>query len=218
MDSYYPVFLSLKGKPCVVIGGGEVAERKVRSLLESGASVSLISPKSSPVILEMVGRGEMQWNPRQYADGDLKGAFLAIAATDRREVNEAIAEEATREGMLLNVVDVPHLCTFIAPAVVKRGEVSVAISTGGASPALARKIKESLKDADALEYAHLAGILSSARTELKRQGIQVHPDRWQRCINQELVAIVKDGRTEEALDRLMSALTQSSTIRARAPS
>ena len=218
MDSYYPVFLNLKGKPCVVIGGGEVAERKVRGLLECGASVSLFSPESSPAIMEMADRGELRWNPREYTDGDLKGAFLAIAATDQRAVNEAIAEEASREVVVLNVVDVPQLCTFIAPAVVKRGEVSVAISTGGASPALARKIKESLNDSDTLEYAHLAGILSSARTEIKRRGIEVHPDRWQKCINQELVDMVKDGNSEEALDRLMSALTEGSKELARAPS
>ena len=93
-----------------------------------------------------------------------------------------------REKVILNVVDNTPLCVFIAPAVVRRGEVTVALSTGGTSPALARKIKESIEVSEELEYAHLAGILASARKELKRRGVEVHPDRWQECINGELVA------------------------------
>ena len=150
--------------------------------------------------------------------------FLAIAGTDQRIVNSTVAMEAARERVILNVVDdrgcgegmrAPQ-CTFIAPAVVRRGKVIVAVSTGGASPALARKLKESLEASEALEYAHLAEtILSSARKVLKQRRVEVHPDRWQECITGELVSLVKAGRSEEALDQLLSSLTKRRPLRAR---
>ena len=216
MPPYYPVYLDLDGRPCVIIGGGEVASRKVRGLLECRASLTVISPSVTPDIRERAETGELQWSAREYVEGDLKGAFLAIAATDRRPVNEAIADEAARNNVILNVVDDPSLCTFIAPAVVRQGEVTVALSTGGASPALARKLRESLEASDALQYADLAGVLSSARKELRRCGAQVHPDRWQDCITLELVDLVRDGRSEEALERLMSNLLEGAEHGAKA--
>ena len=206
MARYYPVFLQLEARPCLIVGGGEVAERKMEGLLECNATVTVISPTATEGIRDRALRGELQWWAREYAQGDLKGVFLAIAATDHRTVNESIAQEAAREGVILNVVDVPKLCTFIAPAVVRRGEVTVALSTGGASPALARKIRESLEQNGALEYAYLAEILASARKELKRRGAEVHPDRWQRYITDDLVALVKAGRSEEAHEQLLGAL------------
>ena len=209
MAPYYPVFLELEGKPCTVIGGGEVAERKIQNLLECHARVTVVSPEATPSIREWASRGELQWRDRQYQPGDLKEAILAIAATDQEAVNQGVADEAAREGVILNVVDKPALCSFIAPAVVRRGEVMVAISTGGASPALARKLRESLEGSDALEYANLAGILSSARKELKRRRVEVHPDRWQECITSELVALVKDGKSQQALDQLIANLAKS---------
>ena len=210
MAPYYPVFLDLEGKPCIVIGGGDVAERKIQNLLECHARVTVASPVATPSIREWAGRGELQWKAREYLEGDLKGAMLAIAATDQERVNEAVADEAAREGVILNVVDKPGLCTFIAPSIVRRGEVTVAVSTGGSSPALARKIREVLERSEVLEYAHLAGVLSSARKELKRRRVEVHPDRWQECINGDLVALVKDGKSQQALDQLISKLTETS--------
>ena len=215
MASYYPVFLDLKGKLCVVIGGGEIAERKIQGLLECDAKITVISPRVTPAIQERANRGEVQWNARDYAKGDLKETFLAIAATDQAGVNKTIADEATREKVILNVVDNAPLCTFIAPSVVRRGEVTVAVSTGGASPALARKLRESLETSETLEYAHLSGILSTARKELKRRGIEVHPDRWQDSINENLVALVKSGRSQQALERLVSGLADGKQERTK---
>ena len=210
MPPYYPAFLDLEGRSCVIIGGGEVAERKIQSLLECHARVTVVSPSATAGIRDMASRGELQWRDREYVEGDLKGAFLAIAATDDQGVNEDIVDEAFREGVVLNVVDNPSLCSFIAPSVVRRGEVTVAFSTGGASPALARKLRESLELSETLEYAHLAGILSSARTELKRLGVVVHRDRWQECISGDLVALVKSGESQQAFDRLMGKLLDGS--------
>jgi precorrin-2 dehydrogenase/sirohydrochlorin ferrochelatase len=217
MAPYYPVFLDLKGKPCVIIGGGEVAERKIQYLLECQATLTIISPEVTPGIKAKADSGEIRWLERKYIEGDLDGVVLAIAATDQRAVNIAIAEEASKKGVVLNVVDDAALCTFIAPAVVRQGEVTVALSTGGASPALARKLRESLEGNEVLEYAHLTGILSSARKELKRRRVTVHPDRWQECISSELVSMVKAGQEEQALRKLMADLLEGTQHEARTP-
>ena len=203
MSAYYPVFLDLNGRSCVIIGGGEVAERKIKGLRECHARVTVISPEVTLGIEEMAGRDELEWIPREYVEGDLRGAFLAIAG------------EAETESVILNVVDNAPLCTFIAPSVLKRGEVTIAISTGGASPALARKLRESLEHSEVLGYASLAGVLSSARKEIKRRGIHVHPDRWQECISTDLVALVEAGRPQDALDMLLAMLVGDSQERAR---
>lgn len=206
MPPYYPIYLDLTGKRCVVIGGGEVAERKVQGLTESDANVTVISPEATEYIRRSSEAGSLAWEPREYREGDLTGAFLAIAATDRGSVNEAIAAEATKEKVVLNVVDDPPLCTFIAPSVVRRGVVTLAVSTGGASPALARKLRESLEDNEVLDYADLAGVLSSARKELKRRRVEVHPDRWQESIDRELVTLVRADGFERALEVLLERL------------
>ena len=210
MARYYPVFLDLKGRLCVVIGGGEVAERKVQTLLESGAVVTIISPQVTPRIRTLADGGELQLQPREYADGDLAGVFLAIAATDQAHVNRAIVVEAAREKVVLNVVDEPSLCTFIAPSIVNRGEVTVAISTSGTSPALARKLRESLEKSDLLDYSELVGTLSSARKEIRRLGRDVHQDKWQESISNDLLDLVRAGKSRQALDVLLGRLLNGS--------
>lgn len=206
MAPYYPVFLDLRGRVCVVIGGGEVAERKLQNLSECGAEVTVVSPVVTPGIRALAESGKLRWESREYTEGDLKGVFLAIAATDVASVNRAVAEEAAEEKVVLNVVDKPDLCTFIAPAIVRRGEVTVALSTSGTSPALARKLRESLEGSDLLQYADLAGTLSQARKKIKQLGVQVHPDRWQECISADLVDLVRLGESQQALDMLMGRL------------
>lgn len=205
-NQYYPVYLDLRGKRCVVIGGGEIGERKVEGLLDGSAEVTLISPDITPRLHELAQAGLIEWHARQYQQGDLEGAFLAIAATDARAVNQAIAAEAEREKVVLNVVDDAPLCTFIAPSIVRRGEVTLAISTGGSSPALARKLKETIQDSDLLRYADLVGVLSKARILVKQRGIAVDVDRWQEGITENLIDLVDAGKSEEALDALMSFL------------
>ena len=205
-NQYYPVYLDLRGKLCVVIGGGEIGERKVEGLVESSAEVTLISPDVTQRLQELAQAGRIAWHSRRYRQGDLKGAFLAIAATDVRDVNQAIAAEAQEEKVVLNVVDDAPLCSFIAPSIVKRGDVTLAISTGGSSPALARKLKDSIQDSDLLRYADLADVLSKARSLVKQQRMVVDADRWQEGITERLIDMVNSGRSEEALDELMSFL------------
>ena len=218
MPFYYPVYLDLRRRRCVIFGGGEVAERKIQNLLECQAEVIIISPTVTPGILERLERGELRWESRKYIEGDLTGIFLAIAATDQRAVNAAIADEAASEKVILNVVDDAPLCTFIAPSIVRRGDVTVALSTAGTSPALARKLRESLERSDILEYADLSGVLSSARRELKRMALDVPPDRWQECINGDLLTLVKAGKEKQALHELMRMLLKDEDDDTQLPS
>lgn len=208
MSAYYPVFLDVRNRTCVVIGGGNVGEEKARKLLECEARVVVISPEVNAAVRELAEAGKVTWLPRAYQPGDLEGAFLAIAATDSNQVNRQIAAEAEQRNVLLNVVDVTHLCTFIAPAVARRGDVTIAVSTSGASPALARKFREELSRSRILEYADLAPLLADVRKELRRMGVRVDTDHWQKCITQELLDMVQAGRYEDARKALMSDLLE----------
>ena len=208
MPSYYPAFIDVRGRTCVVIGGGGFAEEKVHKLRECGARVQVVSPDITEGIRALVDGENVAWLPRKFESGDLGGAFIAVAATGDDDANEMISKEARERNVLLNVVDVTHLCTFIAPAVARRGDVTIAVSTGGASPALARKFREELSAASLLEYADLAPLLSFARGELKRMGVRVEPDHWQTCITGELLAMVQEDRIKEAKRRLMSDLLE----------
>ena len=157
MTTYYPVYLNLRGRRCVIVGGGTVAEGKIARLLDSGAEICVVSPDATPGIRQFVADGAVRWEERVYRPGDLEGAFIAIAATNVREVNRRIFEEANQRGVMLNAVDDPPNCSFIAPSIVQRGPVTLAISTGGVSPALARKLRESLQASGDLAWADLSG-------------------------------------------------------------
>jgi len=211
MTAYYPVYLNLTGKKCVVIGGGPIAEDKVAKLQDAKAQVVLISPTVTPALQAWAQAGDFEWQQREYQHGDLDGAFLGIASTNNREVNQEIFQEAERLAILINAVDDPEQCTFIAPAIVQRGQVTLAISTGGASPALARKLRETLTNDPALEWADLAGVLASARKEVKKKGLTVAPQRWQCCITNELLELAQSGQEEQALSSLVARLTDPET-------
>jgi siroheme synthase-like protein len=206
MTEYYPVYLNLAGKRCVIVGGGTVAQGKIAALRQAGASITLISPDATPGIQRAAQRGDVEWLVRKYQPGDLEGTFIAVAATNVWHVNREIYEEADRLGVLLNVVDDPDLCTFIAPSIVKKGPVTLAISTGGASPALARKLRETLVDDANLKWADLSEVLGRARKLIKEQRKVVDPDRWQCCITEDLLQMAQQGQEEPALKALLSRL------------
>lgn len=220
MTRYYPAYLDLTGKRCVVIGAGVVAERKVVQLLASEAKVMLVSPTATGEIQRLAGEGKVRWIEREYVQGDLAGATLAVAATDDEQVNRQVHAEAHREKVLLNVVDVTPLCGFIAPSVVERGPVTVAISTSGSSPALARKLRE-LMNGDqnpehdephdgaycrCLEWADAAEVLTSARAGVRAKKASVPAEAWQHAMNAELLDLIEMGNVEEAKERLLSTL------------
>ena len=189
MAPYYPVYLDVKERCCVIIGGGQIAEGKIAALLECGAQIRMISPEVTNEVQDMADTGVLRLEKREYRDGDLEGAFIAIAATDDSSLSRRIAKEAEERNVPLNVADVTHLCTFIAPAVVRRGEVTAAISTGGLSPALARKLRVELQASPALDYADMAPMLSEVRLELRQEGTAVDADHWQSCLNRDILAL-----------------------------
>ena len=207
MAPYYPAFLDVRDRLCVIIGGGQIAEGKIASLLECGAQIKMISPEVTAEVQGMADAGIMRLEKREYRTGDLEGAFVAIAATDDNSVNLAIVKEAQKWNVLLNVVDVTHLCTFIAPSVVKKGDVTVAISTSGLSPALARKLREELEVSSVLDYAELAPMLSEVRLELRAEGARVDPEHWQACLNQDILTMYHSDKNA-AKKSLKAALLQ----------
>lgn len=161
--SYFPINLDICGRNCIVIGGGKVALRKVQSLLQCGGDVSVISPKLEGELEELVQLKKISWKNRLFQDGDLKKAFLVIAATDDPVIQEAIYNEAEKYNLLVNVADVPKWCNFILPATVRRGDLSISVSTAGKSPALAKKLRKDLEKQFGLEYDHLLQILGRLR-------------------------------------------------------
>jgi siroheme synthase-like protein len=161
---FYMACLKLSGRRCVVVGGGEVGLEKVEGLLACDAAVTLIAPRAEPALAELAEEGSIEWQRRDYAgERDLAGAFLVIAATDDTDVNVAVFEDAERRAMLVNVVDVPPLCNFILPAIVRNGPLAIAISTAGASPALAKRMKREVEAQFGEPYARLAVLLNEVR-------------------------------------------------------
>jgi len=171
---YLPIFLDLTGRECVVVGGGEVAARKVEALLEAGACVTAVSPRLSPPMGSLAARGLITHIAREYQRGDIRGCALVYGATDDPKLHRELAAEARALGIQINVVDVPELCTFISPAVAKRGELQIAISTGGASPAFAARLRRALEDQFGAEYAFTLEILRAARRRLHAE--EIDPD------------------------------------------
>jgi len=164
--SFYPVCLDLEGKPCIVVGGGRVAERKVLGLLACDARVSVISPEMTHELLTLHAGGTIQWLKREYRSGDLEQAFLVIAATNDEETQKQVFEEAGAHNLLLNVADVPQRCNFILPATVRQGDLIISISTAGKSPALARKLRMELEKRYGVEYKILVDILGAIRPQI----------------------------------------------------
>jgi len=163
---YFPVFLNLEGKLCVVIGGGKVGERKVLSLLQAKAFVKLISPEATPVLQKLAEEGQILWEKRIYQPGDLEGAWLVVAATNDPSTQRSIYDEANAKRVFCNMVDVPEFCSFIVPSVVKRGSLTIAISTSGASPAVARRIRESLEMQFGPEYEIYLKLMENLRKQI----------------------------------------------------
>jgi precorrin-2 dehydrogenase/sirohydrochlorin ferrochelatase len=168
---YYPIFLRVARRPCLIIGGGSVAERKARSLLEAGAHVTIISPEITPSIAALAAAGAVSHHSRQYTSGDLRGFFLAYAATGDDGLHAQIARDAEEAGVLLNVVDQPDLCSFVVPAVLERGDLVIATSTGGSSPALAKRIRQDLEAALGPEYDLAVQLLGRLRAQLRGRSL-----------------------------------------------
>jgi precorrin-2 dehydrogenase / sirohydrochlorin ferrochelatase len=160
---FYIACLKLTGRRCLVVGGGEVGLEKVEGLLACDGHVTLVAPNTVPELEELAAEGSIHWEQREYRSSDLERTFIAIAATGDTDVNIRVWKEAEERAMLVNVVDVPPLCNFILPAIVRTGPLAIAISTAGASPALAKRIKAEIAEEYGEPYARLAELLNEVR-------------------------------------------------------
>jgi precorrin-2 dehydrogenase/sirohydrochlorin ferrochelatase len=204
---YYPIFLNLQGKKCVVVGGGEVAFRKVERLLESGADVTVVSPTLDPRLAQLARRRTIHTIERNYRSGDLKGAAIAIAATDIKGINHKVAEEARKVKALVNLVDDPEPSDFIVPSFFRKGDLIVAVSTGGQSPALARKVRSRLEKTIGEDYALLVPMIGDVRRTLKKKGVTVDTETWQEALDiDQLIQLIQRGRKRKAKAILLKSL------------
>jgi precorrin-2 dehydrogenase/sirohydrochlorin ferrochelatase len=167
----FPIFLKLTGRPCTVVGAGNLAESKIESLLTANARVAVIAPRANARIIALADSGEIALHAREYAHGDLAGQFLAVAATDNPAVNRSVFAEAEASGVLINAVDDPPFCDFYFPSVVRRGDLQIAISTSGASPALAQRLRKEINELLPLD----AGDWLAELGNLRREVLQLEP-------------------------------------------
>ena len=200
MKTYSICLVGLDQRRAVVVGGGRIATQKVAGLLEAKAQVTVISPILTSKLKTLAGAGRVTVIDRPYRQGDLAGAFVVIAATNDPATNEAVWREAKQRGCLVNVVDDPPHCNFIVPAVVRRGEVTIAISTGGASPALARRLRERLETLVGPEYGDLATLLGELRPELRShyKDQKARLEAVLRLVDSDLVDVIREKGLDEA--------------------
>ncbi|KKO18429.1 MAG: siroheme synthase [Candidatus Brocadia fulgida] len=207
MAKYYPIFLNIQDKKCVVVGGGNVAWRKVCSLKEAGAKVTVVSPDFCPELERETGVERIQ---QKYTTDILKGAALVVASTDDGVVNKKVYSDAMERGILVNVVDKPDLCSFIVPASIQRGDLCISISTGGASPALARNIREYLEGQFGAEYGEFTHLLSEVRQkmllEIKDEAIR--RDILQRIAGFDILEIIKRKGVSEAKRKILEIVSE----------
>lgn len=206
---FYIACLRLSGRRALVVGGGEVGLEKVEGLLACGADVLLVAPDAVPALQELAAEGSIRWERREYRSGDLEGCLIAIAATDDTDVNIAVSDDAEQRAMLVNVVDVPPLCNFILPAIVRTGPLAVAISTAGASPALAKRMKREIGELFGEPYATLAILLNDVRGWAK-DTLPTYQDRkefFEGIVGGEPdpVALLRDGDVAAVKDLIAAA-------------
>ncbi len=202
MSGYYPVYLRLWNQPCVVIGGGKIAEDKVGSLLSAGARVTVISPDLTPQLLELVEQKEIAHIARHYQPGDLAGAFVVICATGQTDIVPQVWQEALAHRQLINTVDDPPHCTFIAPAILRNGDLTIAISTAGKAPALAVRLKERLQRELGPEYERFLDLAGQLREPLTQHvpDFKARKAIWYELVDSDAISLLAAGDEASALD------------------
>ena len=209
---FYIACLKLSGRRCLVVGGGEIGLEKVEGLLACDGNVTLVAPDAIEPLRELAAEGSIRWERREYRPEDLEGTFMVIASTDDTDVNIKVYEDAERRAMLVNIVDVPPLCNFILPAIVRTGPLAIAISTAGASPALAKRIKAEIAEEYGEPYARLAILLNEVRGWAKGT-LPTYQDRkafFESIVNgqPDPVELLRRG-DEQAVRDLIGAAQQS---------
>ncbi len=200
MTDGYPITLLLAHQRCVVVGGGAVATRKVRGLLKAGAAVTVIAPNIAEELQTLAASGEIDVKVREASLADIREAFLVIVATDQYDVNERISRAALQAGQLVNVVDHPELCNFFVPATIRRGPMSIAVSTDGTSPMLARRLRQQLEGLFGPEYGELAELLGRLREDLKHhcKDQAIRARTWQAILDSPVLDLLREGKRTEA--------------------
>ncbi|WP_371373933.1 bifunctional precorrin-2 dehydrogenase/sirohydrochlorin ferrochelatase [Sporomusa aerivorans] len=203
----YPINLKLAGRRCAVVGGGTVAERKVKTLLAAGAAVSVFSPELIPGLHALEAAGQLTWVPQVYQSGDLHNFFLVFCATDKQDINRQAAETARAAGALVNIADAPDLSDFFVPAQVAHGDLLLTVSTGGGSPALARRLREEIAARYGPEYGHYLALIAKLRPEIRsRLGTAREREKfWRETIDHEALDLLKRGKFSEAEERIRHA-------------
>lgn len=212
---YYPAFLDVRSRPCLVIGGGSVGERKALSLLEAGADVTLVSPALTPKLAELAAAGKIRHLKKSFEEQDLVGAFVVIAATNAPEVNSMAARLCRRKDILVNVASPPEESSFLVPSTVERGDLLIAISTAGASPALSKKIRQEIEDRYGEQYEVLLRKLSLVRSRLMAEVADEGERRriLTAIIESPVLDLLRQGKASDA-DRLIAEI---SGVRHRGP-
>jgi precorrin-2 dehydrogenase / sirohydrochlorin ferrochelatase len=205
---YYPVFLDIAGKPVVVIGGGNIAHQKVLGLLKAEAVVTVVSPDLNAEMASLKAEGRFRHSERDYEPGDLEGYALAFVATDDRSVNSTVADEGKARRVWVNAVDDPPYCDFIMPGIAQKGDLIVAISTSGRSPAMARKMREEIEEFLTDDWAAMLELAAEVRSELREQGKLIDADIWNRALDGELKQMLAKGKQVEAKERLLRSLME----------
>jgi siroheme synthase-like protein len=204
--AYYPIFVEMQGRRCVVIGGGREAQRKVEGLLAAGAKVTVVAPELTPALQQMLDQEEIEHIDREYQDGDVEGYEVCMVATDDGAVNAEVSAEGKRRGVWVNAADDPPNCDFILPAIIRRGSITLAASTGGASPALARRLREELDAYLTEEMPALADLLADVRRDLRARNIAPDAELWQEAIDEQLRVLLAQRKYRQAKKRLLEAL------------
>jgi len=201
---YYPIYLNLRDRPCLIVGGGHVAERKTLSLIEAGANVTVISPSLTQKLQELTQSGKIIHQQKTFDDRDLTDALLVIAATDSQEVNASIGRLCKKRNILVNVVTPPDESSFIVPSLVERGELLIAVSTSGISPALSKRIRQELEDRYGLEYEVFLGKMSMLRArlmdEVRDEGVR--RDILKALADSDVISLLKEGKIHDADHRV----------------
>jgi precorrin-2 dehydrogenase/sirohydrochlorin ferrochelatase len=202
---YYPVNLDIRNRDCLVVGGGGVGKRKILTLLECGARVTVISPKISVEIKVLSEDHCIALKERNYHSSDLEGIFLVIGATDNEEVNQQISKNAAKAGILCNIVDRPQECTFVLPAIVKQGDLVIAISTSGKSPAFAKRLRQKLSGEFGPEYEKFLDLMGAIRQKLLQKGKspEEHKHMFEQLIDEGLLKLVKHNNGKQ-IDTLLT--------------
>jgi len=205
---YYPIYLDIKDRDCLVVGGGSVGTRKVLTLLACGANVTVVSLAATEKLHQLSNNGEIKLEERPFQTTDLDDRFLVIGCTDNQELNVNIHAEAERRGLLCNIADRPKVCNFILPSIVNRGDLIIAISTSGKSPAFAKKLRKHLEKEFGNEYAKFLNLMGAIRQKLLNQDNEpeAHKHLFEQLIEKDLVQMLKNGDTENINSLLLDVL------------